>query len=138
MPSLADRVIGSDTLTVDDTGAGTVEIRIPWYRSLAPSTVEVLEVSLDGAVVPQAALAVEINGRSSSLGALAQRWEETWFIQDSALVHLGQLPDLAPEVELSVDLTVRIPYILVGPGAALRRHVRETRRVPVVREGDSR
>lgn len=132
--SATERVIGADELRVDGAGNARVAVRLPWYRSLAPSTIEGVTVTLDGHPVPDEHLSVEINGVAGDVTSLTTRWEETWFVQDSAVVRFPTPRDLSDTTDASVSITLRIPYILTGPDSALTRTTTETRTLPVVRE----
>lgn len=132
--SAANKLFGSGELRLDSAGNGSVRLRLPWYRSLAPSTIENVSISVDGKIVPRSDLFVEINGRGDTLDAIADRWQETWFVQDRAVVRFPLDASLGPEATVSATLTVRIPYILTGPDSALSRAVSETRKLTVVKE----
>jgi Domain of unknown function (DUF6379) len=101
--------------------AGTIEqrpegvafgVRLPWYRSLPLSVVDIVAVKIDGAPVSRERLRIEVNGRIYGAGDLAERIEEIWYVLDSALLHVdvGSLP---PSTTHSVDLTLTLypPYI---------------------------
>ncbi|MGF6969379.1 hypothetical protein OKW43_006474 [Paraburkholderia sp. WC7.3g] len=132
--SAANRLFGSDELRIDASGTGAIKLRLPWYRSLAPSTIEDVSVSVNGKIVPRSDVIVEINGRGDRLDAIADRWQETWFVQDRAIVRFPLDAPLEQEAAVSATLTIRIPYILTGPDSAMSRAVSETRKLTVVKE----
>lgn len=132
--SATERVIGGDEVRVNQAGNAQVTLCLPWYRSLAPSTVEDIAVSIDGHTIPRNELTVEINGIESELDAIADRWQETWFVQDRAIVRFPAPGDLNGAVNTTLSITLRIPYILTGPDSALKRSTSETRKLSVVRE----
>jgi hypothetical protein len=129
-----EKVIGADEVRVDRSGVAQVAVRLPWYRSLAPSTIENVAVCINGWDVPSGDLTVEINGTAGDLGSISERWQETWFVQDLALVRFPAPGALEATTDTSVSITLRIPYILTGPDSALSRTTTETRTLAVVLE----
>lgn len=135
--SATERVIGSDELRIDERGTASIAVRLPWYRSLAPSTIEGVAISVNGEPVPSDAVTLEINGREDHLAEIAERWEETWFVQDRAIVRFPLDAAVINDPVVSAAVTLRIPYILTGPDSALTRTTEETRTLTVVRKGQS-
>ena len=126
MTSFSDMVMdGSPALR--DGGDLLVPLRIPWYRSLALSTFEDIELTLDGVAVPRRAMRLEVGGRSWALDELAERTEEFWYVQDTGYVRVPAPQSLGAVVEVAARLRQRIPYILVGPGQCMVKHTRQTR-----------
>ncbi|MGR0219984.1 hypothetical protein [Agromyces sp. ZXT2-6] len=95
-------------ILLDDALARTpdgfaVRLSLPWIRSLPFASLSDLEVSLDGAAVP------DLRPRPDG---------EWWFVQDRLLVDgAGPLGDGAHEVAVSFRLT--IPYLQAGPDGPL-------------------
>ena len=89
-----------------------IDVRLPWYRSLPVSVIEVASLALDGSQVPANDIRFEINGKSFALDELAAQTSEFWFVLDSAVLRLPQVrlqPGSDHEVEL--QLNVRPPYV---------------------------
>lgn len=103
-----------------------VPLRVPWYRSLALSTIEDIELTLDGAAVPRDDMRLEVGGRSCALDELADLTEEFWYVQDTGLLRVPAPDGVGPAVEVAVHLRQRIPYILVGPDQCMVRRTRQT------------
>jgi Domain of unknown function (DUF6379) len=98
-----------------------LEARLNWYRSLPLSCVERIELSLDGQPVPPDAIRFGINGHEYRLEELAAHADEFWFVLDSALLGVrdpGRVK-AGESHKLELQLAVRAPYILVGPGKFL-------------------
>ena len=112
-----ERIIGEEGLQA--TGDGLrLAMRLPWYRSLPFSVVEIGEVLLDGQPLDLARARVEFDGQSWPLADMGEQTNRFWFVRDSAfLIVPGQ--QLAPGSAHAVALTLFIspPYI---PG--MRRH----------------
>lgn len=87
-------------------------VRLPWYRALPMSVVDVAEVKVDGQVVPKSKLRIEINGRTFAADALGELVDEWWYVLDSARIHVDD-PALGKTAKHTVDLTLTLypPYI---------------------------
>ena len=89
-----------------------IKVRLPWYRALPLSVVEVASLAIDGKAVPADGLRLEINGKSFRLNELPEQIGEFWFVLDAAVV---RIPDRQVGVgELhTVDLQLNLypPYI---------------------------
>jgi hypothetical protein len=120
---IPDRIIEQGTLTTDGRRAA-VEVRIPWYRALPASCIAGASLAVDGILAPVESLRWELNGRVRTFADMADDTEEWWFPLDSAVLS-GDLPippdDADHEVE--VDLTLYIPYIVIGDDEVL--HIEE-------------
>jgi hypothetical protein len=110
-----------------------VDLRLPWYRSLPVSCLEDVSISLGGQPAARDSLRVVRAGRPLALGDLAVRVDDEWFVQDplTVAVQAAAPPAKGQAVELEVTVTIRVPYILVGPGKALTRPTRVRRKVVV-------
>ena len=120
---IPDRIIEQGTLTTDGTRAA-VEVRIPWYRALPASCIASASLSVDGVPAPAESLRWELNGRVRTFAEMADDTEEWWFPLDSAVLS-GDVPVAADgdEHDVAVDLTVYIPYIVIGDDEVL--HIEE-------------
>lgn len=132
--SATDTILGSGEVRIEPSGAAAITLKLPWYRSLAPSTIENVSVSVDGEDVPRESLTIEVNGTADDLETIAGRWQETWFVQDRAIVRFPASLVAGVSTDISASLTLRIPYILTGPDTALSRTVHESRTLSVVKE----
>lgn len=105
-----------------------VSIRLNWYRSLPISSVDHLQLSLDGQPVDSALLRFGVNGREYRLEELDEQVEEFWFVQDSAIVSVQQPDKVKPgeEHKVEVEIALRFPYIPIGPGKFLTNISKQT------------
>lgn len=125
LPALS-QVIGTGGITATADGL-RVDIRLPWYRSLPLSTVEVGEVRLDGIRIDPARITFELEAKRYALSELQDQVSTVWYVLDSAYLDIsGGSWKVGSEVEVSVTLIVYPPYI---PG--LKRMTVETRKLPV-------
>ncbi len=106
-----ERIIGEEGLQLTDTGA-KLAMRLPWYRSLPFSVVEVEEVTLNGAVIDLSDARIEYDGQSWPLADNGEQTNAFWFVRDSAFLVLPNLPVTNGEAAM-VQLTLYIspPYI---------------------------
>ncbi|MBC2668854.1 DUF6379 domain-containing protein [Novosphingobium piscinae] len=106
-----ERIIGEEGLTMAD-GALRLAMRLPWYRSLPFSVVEVESLEVDGASVDLSAAKIAYDGAEWPLAANGDQTNAFWFVRDSAfLIVPGQ--DLVPGSTHDVALTLYVspPYI---------------------------
>jgi hypothetical protein len=106
-----ERVIGEEGLAAT-AGGLKLAMRLPWYRSLPFSVVEVGPLSVDGEAVDLADALIEYNGQQWPLAENGEKVDTFWFIRDSAFL---VLPSLSAEVgetrEVSLNLFISPPYI---------------------------
>lgn len=97
------------------------DVRLNWYRSLPLSCVDVNSIKLDGQPAQPDQIMFEINGHCYSLAELADRYEEFWFVQDLARLHVRQPRKLhAGEThKIEAEIALRFPYMPIGPGKFL-------------------
>lgn len=116
---MIDKVIEPGTLRAEANGA-VVKLRLPWYRTLPLSNVQVDEVKIDGEVVGGDRLTFELEGGTWPVSEMRGLTTRSWFVTDSADLHLAGVK-LEPGSEHEVEVTVSLypPYI-----KGLRRAVR--------------
>lgn len=119
---IPDRIIEQGTLTSDGSRA-SVEVRIPWYRALPASCIAGAALTIDGVAAPDESLRWEMNGRSFTFAEMVDCIDEWWFPVDSAVLSGDLAIDPAAEHEVGVDLTLYIPYIVIGEDEVL--HIEE-------------
>lgn len=100
-----------DALSSTPDGFG-LRLALPWIRSLPLWSLRDLEVTVDGAVVPD--LRCEIQGRTVAIAELAAE-DGWWFLQDR-LVILGDARLASGAHEVTVAFQLAIPYLPAGPG----------------------
>jgi len=121
-----ERIIGEEGLTAS-AGGLRLAMRLPWYRSLPFSTVEVGALAIDGNPIDLSDATLSYDGSEWPLSANGEQTDAFWFVRDSAfLVIPGQ--SLDPGREHSVELTLYVspPYI---PG--MRRFNTQTQSLSV-------
>lgn len=120
---IPDRIIEQGTLTTNGRRAA-VEVRIPWYRALPASCIAGATLAVDGIPAPADSLRWELNGRVRTFADMVDDTEEWWFPLDSAVLS-GDLALEADDAEheVAVDLTLYIPYIVIGEDEVL--HIEE-------------
>lgn len=106
-----ERVIGEEGLAATDKGL-RLAMRLPWYRSLPFSTVEVADLSIDGEAVDLASVRVEYEGNSWSLAEMAEQTNAFWFVRDSAFLLVpGRSAEKGSEHRVALTINVNPPYI---------------------------
>lgn len=130
---IPDRIIEQGTLTTDGPRTA-VEVRLPWYRALPGSCIAGARLTVDGVTAADESLRWHMNGREFRFDELVDETDQWWFPTDSAVLS-GELPltDEA-EHEVRVDLTLYIPYIIIGDGETLHIEEHDTKTM-TVRQG---
>jgi hypothetical protein len=109
---LTEQVIADDSLRGDGEGF-VFDLRIPWYRALPLSSLEDLEVRIDGEALPSEQLQLSLGGRTYALADLPPLYDEWWYVADAAEVRAPKPGGLrAGDHELDVTIALRIPYIV--------------------------
>ena len=121
-----ERIIGEEGLAAREQGL-RLAMRLPWYRSLPFSTVEVGALAIDGEAVDLADARVEFDDHSWTLAEMAEQIDAFWFVRDSAfLVVPGKAVEPGREHAVTLTLFVNPPYI---PG--MKRHNTQTAQLRV-------
>src|SRR5258708_9381008 len=99
-------------------------IRLPWYRSLPLSTVEISRLEVDGVAIEASALRLRLNDVNHAVTELADLTQEWWYVLDSAWLPV-QYHASASDTrhELALSLTLYPPYI---PGLAWVTQAKKT------------
>ena len=106
-----ERIIGEEGLAATQGGL-RLAMRLPWYRSLPFSTVEVAALAIDGAPVDLATVRVEYEGNSWSLAEMGEQVDAFWFVRDSAFLLVpGRAGQAGEAHEVALTLHVNPPYI---------------------------
>jgi len=102
-------------------------VRLPWYRSLPLSVIEVADLTVDGHPIPHSDMKFEINGKSFSLDALRELTDEVWYVLDSAFI-VARVPlQAGRDHDIALQLNLYPPYI---PGLTWVTQARRTIRAP--------
>jgi hypothetical protein len=114
------KLIVENSLRVLEDGYA-FDVRLNWYRSLPLSSVDFLDVKLDGMQVPADQILFEINQHSYPLSELVERFDELWFVQDHARLHVHQPGKIhtGESHTLETEISLRFPYMPIGPGKFL-------------------
>ena len=112
MANLFTEQLISDAATIATPPGLEIGIRLPWYRSLPLSTVEIAELRVNGKLIPSAAISLQVNEQSHPASALEQQISDWWYVLDRGRLRV-RMERLAPgsdnEIELSLNLYP--PYI---------------------------
>ena len=114
------KLIRENSLRVEATGYA-FDIRLNWYRSLPLSSVDILSLKMDGEQVPSDQIYFQVNGHTYPIQELVERFEELWFVQDSAGLFVHQPGKVQPGTAhtLEAEVSLRFPYMNIGPGKFL-------------------
>ena len=123
---MVDKVIEPDSLEGTDSGF-SLGLRLPWYRSVPLSTVELVSLKVDDRAIAPERMRFGLNGGEWRLEQLPDLTDQSWFVIDTARLRVVDEPiDRSREHDVEVVLAVFPPYI-----KGLRRLLRWTRRMRV-------
>lgn len=90
-------------------------IRLNYYRGQHVSTVENLQLRVNGEAIPNHLILFCINGKKFTLSQLPDLYAEFWSLRSTAYleVYNGGLPEGEHDIELTLHL--RIPYMKFAP-----------------------
>lgn len=130
---LTEQVIEDGSLEAAG-GAFSFRLRMPWYRALSLSSLEGLEVALDGVAVPSEELRLTLEGTTYALADLPPLHDRWWYVADAAEVRAPWSAGLADGAhELDVTIALRIPYIVEsGHPLVMRERCVKTQRAGAV------
>lgn len=90
----------------------SLQIRLPWYRSLPFSCIEELEVNVDGIRSKANDVYLYICGQLHSMNEVSKLHDVFWFVLDTVDVCFCMPQSLgAGAHDVSIRLTMRIPYV---------------------------
>ena len=88
-----------------------IGLRLPWYRSLPLSVIQLDGLRIDGSDIPGEKLRFELNGKLRPLAEMADLTGEYWFVQDSLVQVADHAVAAGGEHEVDVTLSFYPPYI---------------------------
>lgn len=108
---MIDKLIEPDSLRAKGDGAA-VGLRLPWYRALPLSTVEVDSVKIDSAAIDLNRLSFQLEGKRWPVSEMRSLTNHNWFVTDTADLLINDLP-LEPGSNHEVEVMVSLypPYI---------------------------
>ena len=108
--TFSERLLPADEATLGNGRVG-LGVRLPWYRSLPLSVVEIGEVVIDGQIVPSERMRLAINGHTFELGELSEQVGDFWYVLDSARLEFDWPLDPKTNHEVTLTLNLYPPYI---------------------------
>ena len=108
---MKNRVVSDNGLRSTESGFA-IDVRLPWYRSLPLSTVDIAEILLDGKPIDLADVTFELDGEQLCPDDLCSLTDKWWYVLDSAWLNVKHTPiERGSEHDVAVTLAVRPPYI---------------------------
>jgi hypothetical protein len=101
----------------DGRTGGVVEVRMPYYRGLALSMVEAVDLTLDGTPVPADRTTFTVHGNTYTFAELPQTTEDRWEMGERAQLAFETDQPLTPgEHDVAISVRLRISYMPVPGG----------------------
>ena len=86
-------------------------VRLPWYRSLPLSVVELKDLSIDGQPIPDAKVRLSINDKVFTLADLSAQTTEFWYVLDSARLEIDWPLNADRQHDVALTVNLYPPYI---------------------------
>jgi hypothetical protein len=94
-----------------DAPRAVLPIRLPWYRSLQLSTIDGIELAVDGETVSADDVSINFGGAKYSLAEAAQLPDAWWFVLDTLQTEIPVPASVEPgDHRVDLTLSLRIPY----------------------------
>jgi hypothetical protein len=123
---MVDKIIEDGSLRAHGSGF-SINARLPWYRSLPLSTVDVAGLKVDGQPIELGQVEFVVNGRARKLPELRDLEQEFWFVLDTAEIRVSGTELKRGSVhDIELELLLQPPYI-----KGLQRFLRWTKRLQV-------
>jgi chorismate synthase len=86
--------------------------RLPYYRGVSLSMVEEIEVTVDGEILPQNAVAINVYGKTYNLEQRENEIEDRWEMGDVATLSVTKAGGLSKgEHTIGLKINLRIGYM---------------------------
>lgn len=106
-----ERIIGDSGLSVAD-GKIQLDVRLPWYRSLPLSVIEIASLQLDGVDVPLNQVQLKLGNETWSLAEAKERVDRFWYVLDSVFLILPENGlQRGTQHEVTCSISIHPPYI---------------------------
>ena len=93
-------------------GGLNIEIRLPWYRGLPLSIIEIVGARINGKSIGRNELTFSVNGKPRPAQDLEGLYLENWYLLDSAYLHVPYVwAKQGDEYDVGVTLVLHPPYI---------------------------
>jgi Domain of unknown function (DUF6379) len=108
----------------DGRAGGIVEVRMPYYRGLALSMVEAVDLTLDGTPVPPERTTFTVHGNAYTFDRMPTVTDDRWEMGERAQLAFETSEPLAPgEHDVAVAVRLRISYMPVPGGGRDRKRL---------------
>ncbi|MGI6109176.1 MAG: C-glycoside deglycosidase beta subunit domain-containing protein [Eubacteriaceae bacterium] len=115
-----DRVIRQDgfyNVLLNGRQVGfNLDLRINYYRGLPLSSVQKIELTVDGENIPEYLMLFELNGKQFTVGQLRELYTEYWGIKTPAHLKVFNYGLEPGEHDVAVRIEYKSPYMEFAPG----------------------
>ncbi len=110
------KIIDDDSLQITENGV-MFGIRLNWYRSLPLSCVTIESVEVEEKTISKENISFCYDGGKYKIDEMENMTGKYWYVQDSAglSVDLPEKAELNRDYKIGVTISLRMPYIPVGP-----------------------
>lgn len=107
---MRSRLIIEGGLTADP-GGFALAIRLPWYRTLPLSVIDMPAVKIDGQSIDPSSVTLEVNGKRFDARSIRDAIDEWWYVLDRGTLHIAGHPLTAAPHSVTVEVNFAPPYI---------------------------
>lgn len=93
-----------------------LDLRINYYRGLPLSSVQKIEVTVDGEKIPEHLMLFELNGKKFNISQLPDLYAEYWGVKTPAHLRIFNYGLKAGEHDVAVRIEYKSPYMSFAPG----------------------
>jgi hypothetical protein len=105
------RLIVEHGLKATADGA-SLSIRLPWYRTLPLSVIDMPVIKIDGVAVGTNAVTLEVNGGIYNATSAREAIDVWWYVLDPGTLHIAGLTvESGKNHEITVEVSFAPPYI---------------------------
>jgi hypothetical protein len=117
-------IVCEESLRVRGRTGGVVDVRMPYYRGLALSMVEAVDITVDGQPIPAERTTFTVHGNTYTFDHLPQVTGDRWEMGERAELAFETDQPLAPgEHDIAVAVRLRISYMPVPGGGRDRKRL---------------
>ena len=107
---MRSRLIIDQGLTATSNGF-SLAIRLPWYRTLPLSVIDMPTIKIDDAQIDPANVTLDVNGNTFDRNTIRLANDEWWYVLDRGTLHVANHKIPAGPHAVTVEVNFAPPYI---------------------------
>uniref|UniRef100_B0T5K0 C-deglycosylation enzyme beta subunit n=1 Tax=Caulobacter sp. (strain K31) TaxID=366602 RepID=B0T5K0_CAUSK len=108
---IMDKVLSSRILRAAPGGGAEIAIRLPWYRALPLSVIEIVRVRIDGEPIARERVQIIVDGRGFAIDDMKNQTEVVWYMRDDAFLRVDGFELVSGQAyRVEVSISWNPPY----------------------------